>query len=571
MSSPIFLDIETDGLKPSVIWVAVTMQDGVLSEHYNAESLSDALQGDFNVIGHNLIGFDLPVLERLWGISVDPSRIVDTLVLSRLACPDRPKKHSLESWGDRLGFCKGDHEDWSCLSLEMLEYCKRDVQLTEKVYQTITFELRNFSLESIELEHAVARVIQKQVENGWLLDVKKASLLLCTLKERLFSIQEEVKETFKPLATFVKEVEPKVKKDGSVSIVGLKFLGDRWVDVCGPLSRIDYPEFNLGSRQQIARHLQHFGWEPKQRTETDQPQVDEKVLSEIQNIPQAKLISEYLMIQKRIAMVNSWIESAGDDDRVHGAVNSNGTVTGRMTHSKPNVAQVPATRVPYGEQCRQCWIPSPGYDLVGFDASGLELRMLANYMEDKAYINEIINGDIHTANQELAGLESRDSAKTFIYALLYGAGDEKLGSVVGAGRGAGAALRERFMRNLPAFADLKNEVSRKAASGFLEGLDGRRLAVRSEHAALNTLLQSAGGIVMKKALTLLSEYAKIWNIDYKFIGNIHDEIQSEVRPSQATKFGHLAVRCIQAAGRHFGLQCPLDGEFKVGRSWAETH
>jgi DNA polymerase I-like protein with 3'-5' exonuclease and polymerase domains len=197
--------------------------------------------------------------------------------------------------------------------------------------------------------------------------------------------------------------------------------------------------------------------------------------------------------------------------------------------------------------------------------------MLANYMEDKAYINEIINGDIHTANQELAGLESRDSAKTFIYALLYGAGDEKLGSVVGAGRGAGAALRERFMRNLPAFADLKNEVSRKAASGFLEGLDGRRLAVRSEHAALNTLLQSAGGIVMKKALTLLSEYAKIWNIDYKFIGNIHDEIQSEVRPSQATKFGHLAVRCIQAAGRHFGLHCPLDGEFKVGRSWAETH
>jgi DNA polymerase I-like protein with 3'-5' exonuclease and polymerase domains len=212
-----------------------------------------------------------------------------------------------------------------------------------------------------------------------------------------------------------------------------------------------------------------------------------------------------------------------------------------------------------------------GKKLVGFDASGLELRMLAHYMNDKEYTDEILNGDIHTANQKLAGLESRNQAKTFIYALLYGAGDEKLGSVAGGGRNTGRNLRESFLHNLPSFAALKERVSNASARGYLTGLDGRRLQVRSEHSALNTLLQAAGAIVMKKALVILDDYAKLWKLDYKIIGNIHDEVQSEVAEKDAEKFGWLAVECLKAAGLEFNLRCPLDGEYKVGTTWAETH
>ncbi len=570
--SPIFLDAETNGLKPSKVWVVVTMQDEVLLEHYTPESLRKALDNDALVIGHNLFGYDIPVLKRLWDIDIDSSRVKDTLVMSRLADPQRDKGNSLRSWGERLNFPKGDHSDWSCLSDEMVTYCKRDVELTAAVYDRLLFELRDFGTDSVELEQRVQEITQKQVRNGWKLNVGQAIYLVATLKEKLYDLEDAVHRVFRPLPTFVKEVRPKVKKDGTISVVGLKFLGDQWSSIAGDFSRVDYPEFNLGSRQQIGRHLQHFGWKPCQHTEHGQPIVNEKVLMGIKDIPEATYISEYLMVQKRIAQVESWIEAADEDtERVHGQVNTNGAVTGRMTHSKPNVAQVPASRAPYGVECRSCWTVPEGYKLVGFDASGLELRMLAHYMNDEEYTNEVINGDIHTANQKLAGLESRDQAKTFIYALLYGAGDAKLGSVAGGSRATGEGLKKRFMSNLPAFADLKTRVAREATQGWIRGLDGRRLTVRSEHAALNTLLQSAGAIVMKQALILLDKYGILWGLDYKIVGNIHDEVQSEVKAKDAEKFGRLAVSCLEAAGLHFNLNCKLAGEYKIGTTWSETH
>ena len=571
-SSPIFLDAETDGLKPSKVWVVVTMQDDVLQEHYDSESLQAALEGDGYIVGHNLLGYDIPVLERLWGIEIDKDRVKDTLVMSRLANPQLDGGHSLRAWGERLQFPKGDHSDWSCLSQEMIDYCKRDVEVTAELYKKLEWDLRNFSNESVKLEHRVQDITQQQVRNGWLLDSRRAAELVATLREKLNNLEDSVQRAFRPLPTFVKEIKPKVKKDGAISVVGLKFLGDSWETVGGPFSRVDYPEFNLGSRQHIGSYLQHYGWKPCKFTDTGQAMVDEKGLEGIKDIPQATLISEYLMVQKRIAQVQSWLDAVDDDTgRVHGKVNTNGAVTGRMTHAKPNLAQVPASRAPYGEDCRSCWTVPDGYKLVGFDASGLELRMLAHYMDDEDYTNEVIGGDIHTANQHLAGLESRDQAKTFIYALLYGAGDAKLGTVAGGGAGAGRLLRERFMRNLPAYANLKGRVGQEASQGWITGLDGRRLWIRSEHAALNTLLQSAGALVMKKGLIILDEYAKLWGLDYKIVGNIHDEIQSEVRESQAEKFGRLAVSCLEAAGIHFNLNCKLAGEYQIGTSWAETH
>ena len=572
----VVFDIETDGLQPTVIWCVACKQvdTGDVEVFYHSNSFGEYLKklGDqVELIGHNIIAYDIPALEELWGVDFTGYKITDTLVLSRLTDPSREGGHSLDNWGQKLGFPKGDHDDWTTLTDAMVEYCCQDVRVNELVYKRLLSEAVRFGSGSVSLEHDIQRIIAGQIKAGWRIDQQKAFILLAELKEKKYDLEEQVHQTFIPLPTFVKVVTPKVKKDGSYSVVGLKFLGEQWTTAVAPFSRLDYPEFNLGSRQQIGRYLQHFGWKPKSFTEKGQPIVDEAVLAKVEGIPEASLIAEYLMIQKRVAQVQSWLDKVEDDDRVHGYVNANGAVTGRMTHSSPNVAQVPAGSAPYGKECREIWTVPTGYKLVGMDASGLELRMLAHYMNDEAYTNEILTGDIHTANQLAAGLETRNQAKTFIYAFLYGAGDAKIGSIVGGTARDGKRLKEKFLRNTPALRTLRERVGVAAGRGYVLGLDGRRVYVRSEHAALNTLLQSAGAIVMKKALCLLDEYAKQYNLDYKFIGNIHDEIQTEVAEKDADWFGKLATSCVEAAGLFFKLNCPLAGDYQVGDNWSQTH
>ena len=544
--SAIYLDLEANGLTPDTIWCVVTRENGKTEVHLDPGSLRKALEGSVSVCGHNLIGYDLPVLERLWGLSVAPERIVDTLVLSRLYDPSRQGGHSLRSWGESLGFPKGDHSDWSRLSQEMIDYCIRDVEVTEAVHKSLTRDMSGFDAESIELEHKVQYIVQQQERNGWVLDQQLAHELLATFKERMNEIEEDLQAKFPPIVH-----ERYSEKTG-------KRLKDR-VEV-----------FNVGSRQQIAKRLSTLGVRFEKLTEKGNPIVDEAVLDTI-DLPEAKAVSEYLMLQKRYAQVYSWLEHVQEDGRVHGRVISNGAVTGRMTHQSPNMAQVPASHSPYGHECRSCWTVPEGKKLVGFDASGLELRMLAHYMNDKEFTNVLLTEDIHTRNQLAAGLETRPQAKTFIYAFLYGAGDAKIGTIVGGSAKDGADLKRRFLSNTPALESLRERVTRASGRGYLTGLDGRRLRVRSEHAALNTLLQAAGAIVMKKALVILDDYAKQWKLDYNFIGNIHDEVQSEVVADQAEKYGWLAVECLKAAGVHFNLRCPLDGEFQIGTTWAETH
>lgn len=542
----IYLDLEANGLTPDTIWCVVTREDGVNTVHTDPGSLRSALEGSVSVVGHNLIGYDLPVLERLWDVSVDPERVVDTLVLSRLFDPSKSGGHSLRNWGNELGFPKGDHDDWSRLSQEMIEYCERDVEVTQAVHESLLKSMKDFSDDSIALEHKVAYCITQQERNGWVLDQQLAHELLATFKERMNEIEEELQEKFPPIVT------------------------ERWSEKTGKRLKDNVEVFNVGSRQQIAKRLSTLGVRFEKVTDKGNPIVDETVLSGI-DLPEARVINEYLMLQKRYAQVHSWLEHVEDDGRVHGRVISNGAVTGRMTHQSPNMAQVPASHSPFGHECRSCWTVPEGKSLVGFDASGLELRMLAHYMNDEEFTNVLLTEDIHTRNQVAGGLETRPQAKTFIYAFLYGAGDAKIGSIVGGTARDGAELKQRFLRNTPALDSLRERVGRASQRGFLVGLDGRRLRVRSEHSALNTLLQAAGAIVMKQALVMLDDYAKQWNIDYRFIGNIHDEVQSEVATDQAEKYGYLAVECLKAAGNHFDLRCPLDGEYKVGRTWAETH
>ena len=571
-------DIETDDLKATKIHCIVAQDVDTkeifkftpdrLQEGYDFLTTADTL------IGHNIIGFDIPMVHKFSNVNLSSIPVIDTLVLSRLFNPSREGGHSLEKWGYKLGYHKIEFSDYLNYSEEMLDYCVRDVELNTAVLEHLRKESKGFDKECITIEQRIADIIKQQESNGFKFNTEHGLILLAELREKKQAIEDEVHATFKPKWVDDKLVTPYIKKDGQLSKRGLT---DDEYDRCistqnmNPFMRQHLVDFNLGSRKQIGEYLIDFGWKPDRFTPTGQPIVDEKTLSQITHIHEANLIAQFLLLQKRIAQIDSWIEATEDDGRVHGFVIPNGAITGRMTHRSPNMAQVPSSHSPYGKECRACWIVDEGNVLLGVDASGLEIRMLAHYMADKEYTNEIINGDIHTSNQQLAKLESRDKAKTFIYALMYGAGDEKLGKVVGGSTADGKRARQYFFDNKPTFKSLRDRVQRASAKKYLKGLDGRKLYVRNQHSALNTLLQGAGAIVMKKALVILDDVLKLNNITYKFVANIHDEWQIEVDNSQADFVGGLAVESIVKAGEYFNLRCPLDGEYKVGGNWSETH
>ena len=510
------------------------------------------------VIGHNIIGFDIPVINKIFGYDLfKHCKITDTLILSRLLSPMIEGGHSLKNWGIKLGQNKIAFEQFDFFSEEMLTYCRNDVDLTQKLYKFLIKRTEDFG-ESIELEHDVAKIIQKQHERGFKIDIVEANMLQAKFQEDMNILQSKVRETFPPLKIET-EFIPKSNNKTRGYVKGVPFI------------KVKYKEFNLGSRQQIAERLVMLGWKPKKKTEKGHTIVDEKVLSKIKNIPEADLIKKFLTLQKRIAQVNSWIEATREDGRVHGKVITNGTITGRMSHQSPNMAQVPAVYSPYGKECRALWVVNNKYKLVGVDASGLELRMLAHYMNDKDYIHEIVNGDIHTTNQIAAGLESRDESKTFIYAFIYGAGSKKIGSIIGGNERDGDRVKEKFLRATPSLRRLREKVDGVSKKRWIRGLDQRRIIIRHPHAALNTLLQGAGSCVMKKALTLLHKNVITKQIKAFPVVNVHDEFQYEVEESRAEEFGKLAVQSIIDAGKQLNIRCPLDGKYKIGSNWAETH
>ena len=575
-NSKIVFDIEADGLHPNNVWCIVAKElDGKIHTFDNTqieEGIKFLQQAD-TLIGHNIIGYDIPVLENLYNAKFN-CKIEDTLVMSRLFNPVRENGHALKAWGWRVGLLKQEQpEDFDSYAPEMLEYCIQDVKLNEAVYNYLIKEGHIFSPDSIKLEHDVAKIMKEQEKTGFFFNTQQAMELLAELKAKQLAVEDEVHNTFKPKLGDDKLVTPYVKKDGELSKRGLT---DEEYDKCiktqsvEPFMRQKLVDFNLGSRKQIGEYLIDFGWKPVKFTPTGQPIVDEGTLKKIEHIREAKLIADFLLYQKRIAQVTSWIDEL-KDDRVHGSVIPNGTITGRMTHRNPNMAQVPNAGSPYGKECRSCWSVPEGYKLVGIDASGLELRMLAHYMDDSDYIEEVINGDIHTTNQNLAGLKTRDQAKTFIYALVYGAGDAKIGSVAGGGIKKGKELKQTFFKNLPSLRTLKDKVQKASERGFLKGLDGRKIYVRSQHAALNTLLQGGGAIVMKKAMCILQDLIDLNTLDAKFVANIHDEWQIQVKESQADFVGRLGVQAIEKASEYFNMRCPLTGEYKIGDNWYETH
>tara|TARA_S200002703_G_scaffold95634_1_gene82707 strand:+ start:2851 stop:4644 length:1794 start_codon:yes stop_codon:yes gene_type:complete len=578
----VIFDVETDGLAGNTIHCIVTKVIGGETQLFppdNLQAAIDILTSADVLIGHNIIGFDIPVIKKHFDVTLT-NHIEDTLVVSRLVNPVLTGGHSLDNWGYLLYPNDAEKrkakqpDSWDEYTEEMGKYCIQDVELNADIYYALLKQVEEFSQESIDLEHSVAKIIKEQEVKGFMLDEKKATLLSAKLQSKMATLEKEVHETFKPKWVDDRLITPKFNKDGSLSKVP-KLTDEELIKVKAtdyePFMRQKWVEFNLASRKQIGEYLIDFGWKPKKFTPTGQPIVDETTLERVKGIPEATLIAEFMMLQKRVAQVSSWLELA-KDGRVHGFVIPNGAITGRMTHRNPNVAQTPSSHKPYGKECRECWTVPEGYKLVGIDASGLELRVLAHYMKNKDYINEIISGDIHSTNQSLAGLEQRSQAKTFIYALIYGAGDSKIGSVVGGNSKVGASLRNRFLNNLPSLRNLTTSVERAASTRkYLKALDGRHIHIRKVYSSLNTLLQGGGAVIMKTALVLLHNRIKQLNLDASFVGNIHDEWQIEVKEDQAEQVGQLGVQALKDTTEVLKLNCPLDGEYQIGDNWSETH
>lgn len=550
------------------------------------------------------------------------------------------KRQSLEAWGYRLGVFKDEYSGdpsipdekarkerkWESWNQSMDDYCVQDVEATHALWgrcmekvEGIQFAppkpkkgaiLEPFSLQSVTLEHDVACIIAAQERFGICFDAYMAGKLLSEMVKEKLKIDEKLKLVFKPrYFTDGKEMTPSVSRRDQEELLGINYDRplyegkgkNKTLKGCcfksfdytegAPYSKVKLVEFNPSSRVHIAIWLKALhGWEPTEFTADGSAKVDEKVLEKLP-FPEAKVFNSYLTICKRLGQLSegkeSWLRHEVNG-RIHGQMITNGAVTGRATHSNPNMGQVPSVRVGkdehplmglegyWGYECRALFGPPPGYIQVGIDMSGIELRCLAHFMaryDGGAYGRIVVDGDIHTENQKAAGLPTRGNAKTFIYAFLYGAGGEKIGAIIGKGAAAGEALKKRFLRSLPALGKLIDAVTKAASRGYLKGIDGRILKVRHKHAALNTLLQSCGAILSKQWMVIfhaMLEEAGLADKVHQMLW-VHDEIQLACPPELAERVGKMAVEAIVKTGEFFNFRVPITGEYKIGKNWAECH
>ena len=584
-------DLESDGLYwdlKNIHCIVAHDLDTEQTHQFYGETLEEGvrfLMQAEQLILHNGIGFDLPAIKKVYPwFTATRAKVTDTLVLSRLCFPnlsdlDRGKRgldgssigsHSLRAWGQRLNLHKDDYDGgWAEFSEEMLAYCTQDVAVTVRLWKDI-FENRNISPAASELEHHCAWIVSEQERTGFLFDIRSAFALVQTLQSRQAALEAELQDTFPP---FYSAVEVKT----APKTIKAKVPTNPSREAGGEYTKIKLNVFNPSSRLHIAEAFKRrYNWQPKLFTENGQPKIDEELLDTLP-FPEAKKLAEYLMIVKRLGALSdgqsAWLKLVKPDGRIHGSVNSTGAVTRRATHSSPNMTQVPSVGAPWGKECRALFTVPKGKKLVGIDVSGLELRMLAHFMNDPDYTKEVVEGDVHTANQKAAGLDTRTQAKTFIYAFLYGAGNAKVGSIIGKGAAHGAKLKAQFLERTPSLQRLVARVGSAARErGYLLSLDKHPFHVRSEHAALNTLLQGNGALICKKWMCLVDDL-----IEDRYAGRVaqvvwaHDELQFEADEDVADTFAREAVALIAETGKQFNLRVPLTGEYKIGNNWAETH
>lgn len=521
--------------------------------------------------GHNIIQFDVPVLRRLHGFRTD-AKITDTLVISRTLYPDRPGGHSLESWGTKLGYPKLEFNEFEEFTLDMLEYCRRDVELNGRVYKTLEAESNSEAWRgAIDTEHKFAKIITEQEQIGFYFDTKKAERLVKEWEEEI-ALGDNAVFTHCAL-----RVEPGRDYARPFKING--DLAKRVLDACatiridpstigGPFSTFDYKKPELESKQQQKDLLLSLGWKPVNFTPTGAP----KLCDSIKSVPVVgEILHRRNMLSHRRSQVQGLLDQQDRFSRVHGGGNPCGTNTGRMRHSR--IVNIPRVTSPLGKELRSLFTVPANKRLVGYDAAALELRILAHYIGDEDYVRRVTTTDksenAHTLAAEAAGVDSYDTGKTINYALIYGAGDAKLGSIIGGDVAEGQKLRDALYSKIPGFESLVTRAKGTARRGWLLGLDGRRLYLRKRVSPLNTLIQGGGAIFMKTVAIELDELAKDLQ-SFKVI-DMHDEAQWECPPSEVATLSDYVHQAFDRATAKLNLRCPMEAEVKVGKTWMETH
>lgn len=584
-------------MTPAVIWCVCTRNLKTEEEltFYDKDTFNTWLKPEFVFVGHNILSFDIPCLQRLWGTGVLLEHCVDTLVLSYLYNPALEEGHSLEAWGNRLKFPKGEYNDWSKLTPEMVEYCRQDVRLTIKVYEALKKKMLKlgYSEKSCEIEHKIRIVIDEQQSNGFYFNKVGADDFRQHLRREQTRLSEEITKLFPPRRTKVAEYTFRTRKDGSPS-ASYETHRNKYSDIIHNGDKYECYElvpFNLGSPKQRVERLLEVGWEPDKFTKKGFPQVDEESLvrfAEKSGRPEVKAMAEWLVIQGRASMLDTWFNNLGEDSRIHGRIFTCGATSRRCTHISPNTANIPSgAKAKYGHECRSFWgvEPDKGLVLVGVDASGLENVGLLHYLPDKyrekaaAVLNQKKPNDVHSLNArkltELLGREiDREwGAKTSYYATIYGAYPAKLASIVKGPTSDGELVQETLFNSVPGLRDVIDESRREWQSnaGRLRCIDGGFVICPTVSAALNYRIQPLGAVVMKLACILLHERAREEKLWFRQVGFIHDEMQMETKKEDGERLGQLAVSCIEEAARQLKFKVPLTGSYKIGLTWNDTH
>lgn len=618
----VICDIETEKLdNPEKIWFVVCkeVESGLVHVFRNvqaegAESFRRFASLVSVWIGHNFCGFDAIVLNKALGNVIKLDRVIDTLVVSRMINFERPQGHSLESWGESLDIPKIHFTAFDKPTDEMLEYCKRDVEITYLLFKHFERFIKSPDWsKSLRLEHDSAIICEDIRKNGFTFDTKRAIMLLDELEKELETLSNDFRSYLKPKPYPIKTITPRVTKHGTLNRTDFRFLGDNpnlsHYSVDQPFTVIGWEEFNPGSSTQIVERLNEIGWKPvdktkghikaekdKDKTKLEKFKVTGWKVNEtnLETIPDTapqgiKNLARWIILDSRRASLVSWIELADKTtNRIHGSFFHIGAWTHRMSHANPNMANIPreynrhGAVSPLGREFRELWTVPKGRRLIGVDADGIQLRILAHYMDDPKFTEALVYGDkklgtdVHTLNQKLLGsvCVSRDVAKTFIFSWLLGAGVAKTAEVLGCTTKEAGTARDSFLAGYEGLGRLKNHIiPRDAARGYFQGLDGRLVMCSSQHLMLAGYLQCGEAIVMKWANRIWRERLNELGVNYKQVNFVHDEWQVEIDDDDSIDklVSSVVSDSIRLAGEQLQVKCPLLGNSHSGYNWYQTH
>ena len=589
----LLFDIETNGIDFSTgnwlgdvhtvyCMVVYDCDTGNISRFYDTDGLRELgtqgieqgikyLETADELIGHNIIQFDLPVLRKLYNFKPN-GRVHDTLVTSRTLYPDRVGGHSLREWGERLGLNKADFNDFTAFSDEMLRYCEQDVEVNALLYRVLNQELKAGDWEkALELEHKIADIIARQERFGFYFEREVAQKLVTEWEEEIGHLDRAVHLVIGNRVCPGGTIAKPYKINGEYARRTEQVASTYGIDlstIAGPFSTFVYEPVNLESKAQQKDILLELGWKPKQTTKAGGPKLDDSI-KEVGVVGEA--LSKRNVLSHRRSQVQGLIDLADQRSRVHGGANPCGTNTGRMKHMR--IVNLPRKSSPLGAEMRGLFAAPPGKILVGYDAASLELRILAHYIGNPEYNEKITSKDksqdAHTLAARAAGSDDRDLGKTINYALIYGAGDAKLGDIIGGSPEEGRNLRENLYREIPGLGNLVDKAKSAARRGYIITLDGRKLYLRNRVSPLNTLIQGGGAVFMKTVAVHLDELTE--GLDAKKVIDMHDEAQWECHPADVDALSSCINEAFARACRDLSLRCPQEAEIKVGKNWAETH